>query len=238
MPRWLAAALVAALALAAGALVSAPPASASVTGPCTAQIAGRDASSLQTGPLEDGITVDRDSLVPVSMSSERPLTRYQVDLEFAGVRFTVHEGPTEGTRWSSEVAVDDYGVYGMGLWKIVASTEGDGFTCEATALVNVEDEHPLDALATISGLGGLGLALMGFLGVLAVAARIGKSKAAPFSGVLLGVLFGIGVGVLLQQFSIVYPTVGVAGAVIVAGAAFGLAFSLFGLPGRESDARN
>jgi hypothetical protein len=238
MPRRLAAAFAAVLVLAAGALTAAPAASASVTGPCTAVIAGRDMSSLQTGPLEEGVTVDRDSLVPVSMSSDRPLRRLEVELEFAGVRFTVHDRPIEGTRWSSEVAVDDYGVYGMGVWKVVASTEGDGFTCEATALINVEDEHPLDALATISGLGGLGLALMGFLGVLAVAGRIGKTRAAPFSGVLLGLLFGIGVGVLLQQFAIIYPTPGVALAVVAAGAAFGLALSLFGLPARESDARS
>jgi len=233
MPRRLAIALVAVLALAA-----APQAPASIVGPCTAEIAGQDTAPLMTGPLEDAIAVDRDGLVSVTMSSERPLTRLQVELEFAGIRWTVHDRPTEGTRWASEVPVDDYGVYGMGLWKVVASTEGSRFTCEATALISVEDDHPLDALATISGLGGLGLALIGLLGTLAVAARIGRSKAAPFSGLLLGAIFGAGVGVLLQQFSIVYPTVGVAGALMAAGAAVGLAFSVFGLPARSSDARN
>ena len=233
MPRRLAIALVAALALAA-----APQAPASITGPCTAEIAGQDATPLRTGPLEDALTVDRDGLVSVTMSSERPLARLQVELEFAGIRWTVHDRATDGTRWASEVPVDDYGVYGMGLWKVVASTEGSEFTCEATALISVEDDHPLDPLATISGLAGLGLALVGLLGMLAVAARIGKSRAAPFSGLLLGALLGAGVGVLLQQFSVVYPTVGVAGALVAVGAALGLAFSVFGLPMRSSDARN
>jgi hypothetical protein len=237
MPRRLAVLFAAALVLA-GALVGAPPAPAAVDGPCTAAIAGSDAQSLRTGPLEDGIPVDRDSLVPVSMSSERPLTRLHVELEFAGVRWTVHDRPTNGTRWASEVPVDDYGVYGMGLWKIVASGEGAGFSCEASALIAVEDEHPLDALATISGLAGFGLALFGFLGVLVVAGRIGKARSAPVGGLLLGAMFGVGIGVLLQQFSIVYPTIGVAGALVAGGAAFGLMFSLFGLPARMSDARS
>jgi hypothetical protein len=238
LPRRLAIALVAVVVLVLGALVGAPQAPASVKGPCEAAIGGRDAAPHMTGPLDDAVTVDRDRLVSVTMSSERPLTRYQVQLEFAGIRWTVHDRATEGTRWASEVPVADYGVYGMGLWKVVASTEGRGFTCEATALISVEDDHPLDPLATISGLGGLGLALTGLLGMLAVAARIGKSRAAPFSGVLLGATLGVGIGVLLQQFSIVYPTVGVAGALVAVGAALGLALSLFGLPMRSSDARN
>jgi hypothetical protein len=234
----LAAALVVALALAAGALVGAPAASASVDGPCTAEISGQDMSPLRAGPLDDPLVVDRDALVSVTMASERPLTRLRVELEFAGVRWTIHDLPVDGNQWASEVPVGDYGVYGMGLWKVVALTEGADFTCEATALISIEDDHPLDPLATITGLLGLGLALMGFLGTLAVAGRIGKTRAAPFSGIVLGVFFGIGTGVMLQQFSVVYPTVGVAGALAAAGAAFGLLFSVFGLPGRDSDARN
>jgi hypothetical protein len=237
MPRRLAAALAAVLALAVGTLAGAPAASASTVGPCTAAIAGQDTSPLRTGPLADPLVVDRDVLVSVTMASERPLTRLRVELEFAGVRWTLHDRPTEGTDWASEVSVSDYGVYGMGLWKVVASTEGAGFTCEATALISVEDDHALDALATISGLVGLALALTGLLGSLAVAGRIGKTRAAPVSGLILGALFGVGLAVLLQQFSVVYPTVSVAGALVAAGAAFGLTFSLFGLPGRESDAR-
>jgi hypothetical protein len=237
MPCRLAIALVA-LVLVLGALVRAPQASAGLVGPCTAQIAAEDVSGLETGPLDDGVAVDRNSLVSVVMTSERPLTRLRVELEFAGVTWKVHDRPVNGTRGVSEVPVEDYSIYGMGLWKVVASAEGTGFTCEATALISVEDDHPLDALATISGLGGLGLALIGLLGVLAVAARIGKSRAAPFSGLILGALLGVGIGVLLQQFSVVYPTIGVAGALATAGAALGLAFSIFGLPGGESDARS
>jgi hypothetical protein len=238
MPRRLAIALAVPAVLVLGVLAAAPQAAAEVVGPCTAEIAGQDMATLMTGPLDEALTVGRDSLVSVTMSSERPLTLLQVELEFAGVRWMVHDRPVTGTTWASEVPVEDYGLYGMGLWKVVTSSEGRGFTCEAEALIEVQDDHELDPLATIAGLGGLGLALTGLLGSLAVASRIGKSRAAPFSGILLGLVLGAGVCVLLQQFSVVYPTLGVAGALLAAGAAFGLAFSLFGLPGGESDARN
>jgi hypothetical protein len=233
MPRRLAIALV----LAVAALAAAPQASADLLGPCTAELAGQDMAPYLTGPLDDAMTVNRHSLLSVTMSSERPISRYTVELEFAGIRWTVHDRVVDATEWASEVPVEDYGVYGMGLWKVVTTSEGRGFSCEAAALIQVEDDHELDPLTTIAGLGGLGLALMGFLGILAVAGRIGKSRAAPFSGALLGACLGVGVCVLLQQFSVIYPTLGIAVAVIAAGVVFGFAFSLFGLPGRASDAR-
>jgi hypothetical protein len=237
LPRRPVIALVALAAVLAGALSAAPEAGATMTGPCRAEIAGQDFAPLFTGPRDDAVPVDRTRLVSVTMAAQRPLNRLKIELEFAGLRIPVHDRPTTGTSWASEVPVEDYGLYGMGLWKVVASSEGNGFTCEAAALIDVQDDHALDPLATISGLGGLALALIGALGILAVAARIGKSKAAPISGALLGVLLGIGVCVLLQQFSVLYPTVGVAVALVAAGAAVGLGFSVFGLPGRESDAR-
>jgi hypothetical protein len=236
MSRRLATALVVALA-ALGAVLVPAPAGAESTGACATLIDGEETSVLRTGALDDPVTVNRNDLVSVIMTSERPFTRYKVELEFAGVRWTVHEREVNGTRWASEVPVEDYSLYGMGLWKVIATGEGNGFTCEGTALLAVEDDHELDPLATIAGLSGLGLALIGLIGVFAVASRIGKSRAAPFSGILLGLLLGAGVAVLLQQFAVVYPTVGVAGGLLAIGAAFGLGFSLFGLPGRASDAR-
>ena len=233
MPRRLAIVVVLALA----ALTGAQRASADLLGPCTAELAGQDMAPMLTGPLDDPLPVKRHSLLSVTMASERPITRYQVELEFAGVRWTVHDRAVGAKQWASEVPVEDYGVYGMGIWKVVTTSEGRGFSCEAAALIAVEDDHELDPLTTIAGLAGLGLALTGLLGTLAVAGRIGKSRAAPVSGALLGALLGVGVCVLLQQFSVLYPTLGIAGALVAAGAAFGIGFSLFGLPGHESDAR-
>ena len=220
------------------ALVATTEAPATIKGPCTGRIAGQDVAPLLTGPLDDAIVVHKDNLVSVTMSSERPLTRLKVEIEFAGQRWTVHERPSTGTSWVSEVPVDDYAIYGIGLYKIVASSEGQGFTCTGSALVSVEGDNELDALKTVAGIAGFMLALFGFLGVLAVAARVGKSRSAPFLGILAGAVLGVGVTVLLQQFSVAYPTVGIAGGLVALGGALGLAFSLFGLPLRSSDARN
>ncbi len=135
--------------------------------------------------------------------------------------------------------MDDYAIYGLGLYKIVGTSIGQGFECEGAALIDVQGkDHELEPLATVAGVAGLGLSLLGALGVLAIAARIGRGRAAPFLGIVFGVILGVGIGILLQQFSVLYPTVGVAVGLMAIGAGVGLAFSLFGLPARSSDARN
>lgn len=46
----------------------------------TVEIVGVRTNGTFVGALDDPITVGRNNLVPVSMSSERPLTRLKVDL--------------------------------------------------------------------------------------------------------------------------------------------------------------
>jgi hypothetical protein len=149
----------------------------------------------------------------------------------------VHDRPSTGTSWASEVPVDDYATYGLGLYKIVGSSVGQGFTCSGAALIEVVGDHPLDPLSTFAGIGGLALALIGALGVLAVAARVGRTAVSPIFGAFLGAVLGLGVVVLFQQFSVVYPTIGVTAALLAVGAVLGALLSLFGLPTREGDAR-
>jgi len=219
------------------ALAASSEATARIDGPCTGSIGGQDVSERDTGPLSDPIEVDDDSPVSVTMQSEQPIDRLKVEIEFAGMQWTVHDRPSQGTSWISEVPVHDYAVYGIGLYKVIATSTGQGFTCTGEALVNVEGDEPLDPLVTIAGLAGLALSLIGIFGVLAVALKAGRTGAVPIVGsAFFGLLLGAGVGVLLQQFSVVYPTLGVAGALLAGGAALGLLFTLFGLPER-ADAR-
>jgi hypothetical protein len=233
MPRRLAIALVFLVPL-----VLAPEASATVSGPCTAEIAGQDISGFFTGALDDPLVVTKEAPLSVTMRAQRPVSRYKVEIEWAGIPIVVQDRGTSGPFWASEVKVDDYAVYGIGLYKIVATSEGqDGLICTAEALVSVEGDKELDPLQTVAGVAGLALALIGLLGLLAVAARVGRTRSAPFLGVLLGVVGAVGALVLLQQFSVLYPTVAVTGGVIAIGAAIGLVFSLFGLPTRSSDAQ-
>lgn len=219
------------------ALAVAPEASATIEGPCTAEIAGQDIGGRQVGATSDAIVVSRDAPVSVTMASERPIQRLKVELEFAGIRWAVHDRPSTGTSWASEVPVDDYAIYGLGLYKVVGSSVGQGFTCSGAALIEVVGDHPLDPLATFAGIGGLALALIGALGVLAVAAKVGRSSVSPVFGAFLGAILGLGVVILLQQFSVLYPTVAVTAAIVAIGALLGGLMSLFGLPTREGDAR-
>jgi hypothetical protein len=219
------------------ALAVAPEASATIEGPCTAEIAGQDVGGRSVGATSDAIEVTRDLPVSVTMGSERPIQRLKVEIEFSGIRWTVHERPSTGTSWASEVPVDDYAIYGLGLYKVVGSSVGQGFTCSGAALIEVVGDHPLDPLSTFAGIGGLALALIGALGVLAVAAKVGRSGVSPIFGAFLGELLGLGVVVLLQQFSVLYPTLAVTAALLAIGAVLGGLLSLFGLPTREGDAR-
>jgi hypothetical protein len=219
------------------ALVAAPEAAATIEGPCTAEIAGQDIAGRDVGATSDAIVVSRDRPVSVTMSSEQPIQRLKVEIEFSGIRWTVHDRPSTGTSWASEVPVDDYATYGLGLYKVVGSSVGQGFTCSGAALIEVVGDHPLDPLSTFAGIGGLALALIGALGILAVAARVGRTAVSPIFGAFLGAVLGLGVAVLFQQFSVVYPTIGVTAALLAVGAVLGALLSLFGLPTREGDAR-
>lgn len=218
-------------------LAAAPEAPARIDGPCTAAIGGQNAAERDVGPLSDPIEVDDDSPVSVTMGSEEQIQRLKVEIEFAGVRWTVQDRAWTGTSWISEVPVHDYAIYGIGLYKVIASSYGQGVECSGEVLVDVVGDEPLDPLVTVAGLGGLTLSLIGVFGVLAVALKAGRTGATPVIGsAFFGLLLGAGVGVLLQQFSVVYPTIGVTGALLAGGAALGLVFTLFGLPER-SDAR-
>jgi hypothetical protein len=218
-------------------LAFASQAAATVGGPCTAEINGEDIGPRGVGATSDPIVVSKDRPVSVTMTSEQELDRLKVELEFAGINWTVHDRPTSGTSWRSEVPVEDYADYGLGLYKVVGWSEGAGFTCEGAALIEVAGDNELDPLKTPVGLAGLALALIGSLGALAIALRVGRSRTSPIFSGLLGAVFGLGVVILLQQFSALYPTVAVTGGLILIGAAIGLALGLFGLGASQGDAR-
>ena len=220
------------------ALTLASPAAATIEGPCTAEIAGVDIGGHEVGATSDPIVVTDDRPISVTMESQQEIDRLEVELEFVGLRWTVHDRPSTGDSWASEVPVDDYATYGLGIYKVVASSSSaSGLDCEGAALVEVAGENPLDPLKTPVALAALALALFSALGALALAVRVGKTRASPVFGGLLGALFAVGITVLLQQFSVVYPTLAVTGLLVAVGAGLGLALGLFGITGRQGDAR-
>jgi hypothetical protein len=230
MPRssfsvFLPAALAVAAIAAVAALVAPQAALAEIDGPCQGTIAGQNVATRDTSATGEPIKVREEARIPVTMSSQRPITGLTVEIEFAGLGWEVHDEPTEGTSWARTVDVGDYSKYGVGLYKVVGKSSGQGFSCTGAALVEV-DGNPL---TTVAGLVGLGLAVVGGLGVLWVAFR--GPGGAPAWGIVLGLLLGAGAGVLLQQFSIVYPTMIVALIALGGGAALGLVLGLVGRRG-------
>jgi hypothetical protein len=215
--------LVAALGLAAW-LTTAPAALATIEGPCQGSIAGENVAPLETEPRSEPVKVGKNARVPVTMTSARPITHLTVELEFGGIGWTVHDAPTEGTSWAKVVNVKDYSKYGVGLYKIVGKSTSQGFSCTGAALVEVEGEP----LKTPAGIAALAATIIGAIGVLRLAFRRRASGAAPVFGAVFGVLLGAGVAVLLQQFSIVYPTLIVALVALGGGVVLGILSGLWG----------
>jgi hypothetical protein len=219
-------------------LAVAAPAGAVSEGPCVVTIAGENVGAREVGAFSDPIVVSKDRPVSVTMTATRPLTQLKVELEFAGIRWTVHDRPSTGTSWASEVPVNDYASYGLGLYKIIGSASGPGITCSGAALVDVQGEGSLEALATPLGLMGLALALFGALGALALALRVGQTRVSPIATALLGAVFGLGIVVLLQQFAVAYPTLWLTVGIMGVSALVGFAIGLFGIAAGQTDARS
>ncbi len=207
-------------AVAAGALaaiVLVVPVRAGISGPCSATINGESVADRSTGASGSPIVVERHSQVPVTMSAGTAISQLKVKIEFAGSAWTVHDEPTTGTSWSKNVNVDKYAKYGVGLYKVSGSSSGAGIACTGAALVRVKG----NPIATVAGGAGLGVAIVSALGLLLIGFR-GRGTLSLVGGPILGLIGGLAVGVLLQQFSVLYPTRAVAIAELAVGAAIGL----------------
>lgn len=211
-------------------LALAPEALATIERPCEATIAGEDVVALDTFSQSDAISVPQTGAVPVTMTAERPIGRLKVEMEFAGIRYSIHEEPTTGTTWTSVVPVDDYATYGIGLYKIVGTSTGQGFTCEATALVDVQG-NPLESAA---GAIGIAMVIVGGLGVLSFALRGGRPGLSTLLAMFLGVVLASGTGLLLQQYGLFYPTRIAAVLALAGGAVLGFLAGILGSRGYVS----
>ena len=201
------------------ALVTAAPAVSSISGPCKASIAGTDVAPLGSTSAGDAIKVGKNDVVPVTMSSTGAITHLKVVVSMAGFHFTAKDAPSSGTSWAQSVKVHDYAKWGVGLYQVTGESTSAAGTCSGTALVKVGGSP----LATVAGWVGLVAAVLGGLGVLATGfggfVHPGRST---FRGLGAGLMLGIGAGVLLQQFSLVYPTRGIAIATLASGAVAGV----------------
>ena len=79
----------------------------SISGPCTASLAGVDVTSRGTGPTDKPITVGHDAAIPVVMRANGQLTHVHIDLEFAGISWTVKDKTVKTPVYTDTVAVND-----------------------------------------------------------------------------------------------------------------------------------
>lgn len=137
------------------------PATAEVySGSCTASIAGVDVTDRSASDPGDAVDVGTADTVDVSATSAAPVEGYKVQLEYAGITWTVAKGEADDETWTRPVNVGDYSRYGVGLYKVHGISRGPG-ACAGAALVKVGG----NPLATAAGLGGLALGAMGLVGV-------------------------------------------------------------------------
>jgi hypothetical protein len=209
------------------ALAAAPEALATIEGPCDATIAGEDVVARDTFATSDAISVPQTGAVAVTMTAERPIERLKLEFEFAGFRYTAHDEPTTVVSSTGVVPVDDYATYGIGLYKIVGTATGQGFTCEAVALVDVQG-NPLE---TAMGAIGVAMVIVGGLGVFSFLLRGGRPGLAMLLASFLGIVLASGTGILLQQYGLFYPTRLASILVLVGGAAVGFLAGVLGSRG-------
>ena len=211
-------------------LAFAPEALATIEGPCEATVAGEDVFARDTFARSDAISVPETGGVPVTITANRPLDNLKLEIEFAGIPYEVRDEPTTVNSTTGVVPVDDYAKYGIGLYKIVATSTGQGFTCVATALVDVQG-NPLE---TAAGAIGIAMVIVGGLGVFSFALRGGRPGLATLLAMFLGVILAAGIGLLLQLYGLFYPTQIASILVLVGGAALGFLAGVFGSRGYVS----
>jgi len=216
----------AAIAMLTIAAVVVPSAAAEISGHCNATINGQNVKSQGTGAFADPITVQNDAIVPVAMSASSQISHLKIQIQFAGFSWTVRDKASHGNSWSSDVKVKNYAKWGVGLYKVVGSS--GGVSCSGSALVKVKG----NPLTTVAGIVGLVAALMGLGGIGAAVAMTMRAGALSFGrslgGAVFGLIAGLGLAVLAQEYSLMYPTLGAAVSSVGLVALFGIGLVFIG----------
>jgi hypothetical protein len=188
-PSWLV--LVLAAPLLAGTLW-ARPAVAQVDGNCIVTLNGTDVRAAAT--FAHAIEVPSDGSIEVSGRSAQETSSVRIDLSFPLVHATVlDERFTQPVAaWTGVVHVRDWARYGVGLYRVVTTTDG----CTASAWIDVTGRSPL---TTVAGLAGMGLFLIGLVALIVGFVRGGRRRTGQSLAILGGISFGIGALMLNQQ---------------------------------------
>lgn len=144
-------------------------ASADVSGPCDATIAGVDVRGRATGDPDDAIPVGEDEVIVVTMTSPAGLESHDLRLDYGGIGWTVTSEADGGeTSADDQIEVADFADYGVGLYRVTGEARlVDGSVCKGSVLVDVEG----NPLTTVAGIVAAGLTAAGVAGIAAATLR-------------------------------------------------------------------
>jgi hypothetical protein len=135
---------------------------ASMSGPCTAQVKGQDVAALSASDPGDAIDVEESDVVTVAAQSSSAIGSYKIQLEYAGIRWTVAKGQATNNQWSRQVNVDDYARYGAGLYRVHGVSDGAS-PCDGSVLIKVGG----NPLTTPLGIAGVAFVAIGIINAIA-----------------------------------------------------------------------
>jgi hypothetical protein len=174
--------LPAALGLAlAGLVLAAPPAAATMEGPCQARLEGVDVAPLDSSDADDAVALNADAPAHMNVTADQPIERWNASIHYGptGAPLTKGQTPTETSSVEAVIPVHAFSWLGAGLYTVTGSVQlADGTTCEGEALVDVQ----ADVLGTVVGAGSA--AVVGIAGIGLVAAgrdgyRLGNEENPP-----------------------------------------------------------
>jgi hypothetical protein len=180
-------------------VVSAGPASATISSPCTGQINGVDITA-DHDTAGSAVDIDyRSEVTYTGQASSGDVAAVKVTLELAGLGIRSHEALTSGATWTDSVVIEKYAWAGVGLYRVRGeATSSSGPLCTGTAYICITGRSPFLTVAGIVSVVLIALGLVMLIRALMVRRRSSRGGMATRFA-FAGVLGGVGVPVLLQQ---------------------------------------
>jgi hypothetical protein len=176
-------------------------ASAQTVGPCIAIVDGADVNLFSDSGSAHEVDADGSFVMAAQALSGQTIEAINVNLEFSPIEISVFDDPNfGGSQWTKRFPVNQYDLYGVGLYRAVATAQlQGGGTCSAAMWFEVTGRSPFTTVAGITAsvviLAGVALAVRALHG-----ARVGRKGLG--SAIAGGALVGGGALVLAQQSGI------------------------------------
>jgi hypothetical protein len=149
------------------ALCFVPGSSASIDGPCTAVVDGKDISMLSASDPADAISVGPDEVLAYSFSADAPVSSHDAKAILGPYMLQLDESMASGEATSTQGTFDVAQVsdLAVGLYAVEAHAElADGSTCTGEFLLRIEGS----ALSSTAGMASAAAVVLAGGGVVAL----------------------------------------------------------------------